>query len=30
MTTYSLGAAKTQAFVDGYTGAYQMSAEIFE
>lgn len=30
VATYSLGAAKTQAFVDGYTGAYQMSAEIFE
>ena len=30
IATYSLGAAKTQAFVDGYTGAYQMSAEIFQ
>lgn len=30
IATYSLGAAKTQAYVDGYTGAYQMSAEIFQ
>lgn len=30
VATYSLGAAKTQAYTDGYVGAYQMSAEIFE
>lgn len=27
---YQLGAATTQAYTDGYTEAYQMSAEIFQ
>lgn len=27
---YQLGAASTQAYTDGYTEAYQMSAKIFE
>nr|MDZ8061270.1 hypothetical protein [Nostoc sp. EkiNYC01] len=29
ISRYMLGAAETQAYVDGYTEAYKMSAEIF-
>ncbi|MFM5935948.1 MAG: hypothetical protein ACKOQ2_09565 [Dolichospermum sp.] len=29
VSRYALGAATTQAYTDGYTEAYQMSAEIF-
>ena len=29
VSQYMLGAATTQAYTDGYTEAYQMSAEIF-